>query len=186
MVLARESSAPAATCLLSFSKFWDSKKQRNSLLARARPKRENNWERAWWAVGCGALAWVRSLFSKKETCRRNQDGDVLLCTCGINTRTCGLVAMTSAPHAKGRQLDPGQVYSPYLPVAGLPQRYCANTRLDAIAPGDSSTLGARGGPTVSRSLPQSRAKTVYDVRAWHAGAHSGWRNELVYAVKYVT
>ena len=25
-------------------------------------------------------------------------------------RTCGLVAMTSAPHAEGRQLDPGQVY----------------------------------------------------------------------------
>ena len=24
--------------------------------------------------------------------------------------TCGLVAMTSAPHAEGRQLDPGQVY----------------------------------------------------------------------------
>ena len=25
--------------------------------------------------------------------------------------TCGLVAMTSAPHAEGRQFDPGQVYS---------------------------------------------------------------------------
>ena len=24
--------------------------------------------------------------------------------------TCGLAAMTSAPHAEGRQLDPGQVY----------------------------------------------------------------------------
>jgi hypothetical protein len=24
--------------------------------------------------------------------------------------TCGLVAMTSAPHAEGRQFDPGQVY----------------------------------------------------------------------------
>ena len=27
-------------------------------------------------------------------------------------RTCGLVAMTSASHAEGRQFDPGQVYFP--------------------------------------------------------------------------
>ena len=29
----------------------------------------------------------------------------------ISVSTCGLVAMTSAPHAEGRQVDPGQVYS---------------------------------------------------------------------------
>ena len=29
-----------------------------------------------------------------------------------NISTCGLVAMTSASHAEGRQLDPGQVYLP--------------------------------------------------------------------------
>ena len=29
----------------------------------------------------------------------------------VMQRTCGLVAMTSAPHAEGRQFDPGQVYS---------------------------------------------------------------------------
>ena len=28
----------------------------------------------------------------------------------IKCSTCGLVAMTSAPHAEGRQLEPGQVY----------------------------------------------------------------------------
>jgi hypothetical protein len=28
----------------------------------------------------------------------------------FNTSTCGLVAMTSASHAEGRQFDPGQVY----------------------------------------------------------------------------
>ena len=28
----------------------------------------------------------------------------------VRNRTCGLVAMTSAPHAEGRQFDPGQVY----------------------------------------------------------------------------
>ena len=28
----------------------------------------------------------------------------------IESSTCGLVAMTSAPHAEGRQFDPGQVY----------------------------------------------------------------------------
>ena len=49
---------------------------------------------------------------------------VCICHCGIGTRlcvsfraqaqllrrTCGLVAMTSASHAEGRQFDPGQVY----------------------------------------------------------------------------
>ena len=29
---------------------------------------------------------------------------------GIVSGTCGLVAMTSAQHAEGRQFDPGQVY----------------------------------------------------------------------------
>ena len=29
---------------------------------------------------------------------------------GVNMRACGLVAMMSAPHAEGRQFDPGQVY----------------------------------------------------------------------------
>ena len=31
----------------------------------------------------------------------------------IPNGTCGLVAMTSASHAEGRQFDPGQVYSLY-------------------------------------------------------------------------
>ena len=29
---------------------------------------------------------------------------------GLLASTCGLVAMTSAQHAEGRQFDPGQVY----------------------------------------------------------------------------
>ena len=29
----------------------------------------------------------------------------------LDTGTCGLVAMTSASHAEGRQFDPGQVYA---------------------------------------------------------------------------
>ena len=33
-----------------------------------------------------------------------------LCARTICTGTCGLVAMTSASHAEGRQFDPGQVY----------------------------------------------------------------------------
>ncbi len=33
---------------------------------------------------------------------------ILPCLAGM--RTCGLVAMTSASHAKGRQFDPGHVY----------------------------------------------------------------------------
>ena len=33
------------------------------------------------------------------------------CVCVfVRTRTCGLVAMTSASHAEGPQFDPGQVY----------------------------------------------------------------------------
>ena len=36
--------------------------------------------------------------------------------------TCGLVAMTSASHAEGRQLDPGQVY--YLALS-TPLQACA-------------------------------------------------------------
>ena len=36
--------------------------------------------------------------------------------------TCGLVAMTSASHAEGRQLDPGQVY--YLALS-TPLQTCA-------------------------------------------------------------
>ena len=39
-----------------------------------------------------ALSWLRGL-----------------CPALLNS-TCGLVAMTSASHAEGRQLDPGQVY----------------------------------------------------------------------------
>ena len=35
-------------------------------------------------------------------------------------RTCGLVAMTSASHAEGRQSDPGQVY---LRLACSPQQW---------------------------------------------------------------
>ena len=33
-----------------------------------------------------------------------------------NQSTCGLVAMTSASHAEGRQFDPGQVYLSLLSV----------------------------------------------------------------------
>ena len=36
---------------------------------------------------------------------RNRSADTLF------SSTCGLVAMTSASHAEGRQFDPGQVYS---------------------------------------------------------------------------
>ena len=32
----------------------------------------------------------------------------------FSTSTCGLVAMTSASHAEGRQFDPGQVYIIYI------------------------------------------------------------------------
>ena len=38
--------------------------------------------------------------------------------------TCGLVAMTSASHAEGRQFDPGQVYIPY----GLWQGSCVSSK----------------------------------------------------------
>ena len=39
--------------------------------------------------------------------------------------TCGLVAMTSASHAEGRQFDPGQVYlSPLLTLPQLRQYRC--------------------------------------------------------------
>ena len=34
-----------------------------------------------------------------------------------NLSTCGLMAMTSAQHAEGRQFDPGQVYKQCLEVA---------------------------------------------------------------------
>ena len=37
-------------------------------------------------------------------------GGLVVYTLVILTSTCGLVAMTSASHAEGRQFDPGQVY----------------------------------------------------------------------------
>ena len=36
----------------------------------------------------------------------------------FSTSTCGLVAMTSAQHAEGRQFDPGQVYFGVAPAGG--------------------------------------------------------------------
>ena len=36
---------------------------------------------------------------------------LMLLSCLVSRSTCGLVAMTSAPHVEGRQLDPGQVYN---------------------------------------------------------------------------
>ena len=42
------------------------------------------------------------------------------------TSTCGLVAMTSASHAEGRQFDPGQVYwtcQSLLSLRSLPQKH---------------------------------------------------------------
>ena len=51
--------------------------------------------------------------------------------------TCGLVAMTSASHAEGRQLDPGQVYTMWAPsVRRAAQRAVAvvtHMRADANA-----------------------------------------------------
>ena len=35
---------------------------------------------------------------------------LMLLSCLVSRSTCGLVAMTSAPHAEDRQLDPGQVH----------------------------------------------------------------------------
>ena len=43
-----------------------------------------------------------------ESCHEHQGFYVLMEP--VRNRTCGLVAMTSAPHAEGRQFDPGQVY----------------------------------------------------------------------------
>ena len=36
--------------------------------------------------------------------------DVVFAGAKVDMSTCGLVAMTSASHAEGRQFDPGQVY----------------------------------------------------------------------------
>ena len=38
----------------------------------------------------------------------------------MHTSTCGLVAMTSASHAEGRQFDPGQVYELCLSALATP------------------------------------------------------------------
>jgi hypothetical protein len=43
-----------------------------------------------------------------DSCHEDQAFYVLMEP--FRNRTCGLVAMTSAPHAEGRQFDPGQVY----------------------------------------------------------------------------
>ena len=53
-----------------------------------------------------------------------------------NPRTCGLVAMTSASHAEGRQFDPGHVYL----RAGLPL-HVYNTHQASIELSTFSVLG---------------------------------------------
>ena len=46
--------------------------------------------------------------------------DVHISVAGLR-RTCGLVAMTSASHAEGRQFDPGQVYVLGIKFGLMPQ-----------------------------------------------------------------
>ena len=62
----------------------------------------------------------------------------LACDSHIVVSTCGLVAMTSASHAEGRQFDPGQVYVRFRLHAHIRRISRANTppphRLRLVAP----------------------------------------------------
>ena len=51
----------------------------------------------------------------------------------ILTSTCGLVAMTSASHAEGRQFDPGQVYVTRMPWQEQAQIHLARIELAALS-----------------------------------------------------
>ena len=60
---------------------------------------------------CGPVDQMLGSVSKDcrfESWHEHQDSYVLMEP--VRNRTCGLVAMTSASHAEGRQFDPGQVY----------------------------------------------------------------------------
>ena len=54
--------------------------------------------------------------------------------------TCGLVAMTSASHAEGRQFDPGQVYA-YLSDVAVERRH--RQRITQLRLGDVRQFSAR-------------------------------------------
>ena len=54
--------------------------------------------------------------STQTDCLTNAAQSNSLQSGSATTSTCGLVAMTSASHAEGRQLDPGQVYVPMAQV----------------------------------------------------------------------
>ena len=53
-----------------------------------------------------------------------------------NSGTCGLVAMTSASHAEGRQFDPGQVY---LNLSNWPSPDCKNQAIHEARPGENTS-----------------------------------------------
>ena len=61
-------------------------------------------------------ATIKSIFPASGTihddpiCTQHIRNDLLLEPQATKVGTCGLVAMTSASHAEGRQFDPGQVY----------------------------------------------------------------------------
>ena len=60
---------------------------------------------------CGPVDQMLAFVSRNcmlESCHGHQRFYVLMEP--LRNRTCGLVAMTSASHAEGRQFDPGQVY----------------------------------------------------------------------------
>ena len=56
-------------------------------------------------------------------------GGLVVYTLVVLTSTCGLVAMTSASHAEGRQFDPGHVYVTRTPWQEQAQIHLARIEL---------------------------------------------------------
>ncbi len=75
--------------------------------------------------------------------------------------TCGLVAMTSAPHAEGRQFDPGQVYfvATTMRCAARPGR-CGDRR------GNSENMSRHAARTPHGS-PNKPPRPATQPREWH-------------------
>ena len=67
------------------------------------PKRAPRWARSLGGIACSPCG--------AKACSANSIAGAADPPAPDCTGTCGLVAMTSASHAEGRQFDPGQVYS---------------------------------------------------------------------------
>ena len=115
--------------------------------------------------------------------RVNDFAHALLLAKRQNRSTCGLVAMTSAPHAEGRQFDPGQVYrsttNQYTCVSSrklLATKYTARLHVMSLCASRSSVGAVSGGGSERHSTEFKPQSCHHFTPAQSNGFNATWRD----------